>query len=191
VLKKDAIDWYDYQSQKIKEEQGTNAHYLAFVHIPLPEFTELANNGEFYGVREEQIACPNINTGLFDHIKKNGDISGIFVGHDHKNNMAGWYEGVELVYGQKSGYGAYGFERGARAITLKEIYDGQSELRVSRSHYIIFENETIAIPTFPRRDDRGLIAACPIYGKTKIQKILGSFKRSFWGIKNWIKQMIA
>lgn len=190
-IEQDVIDWYNFQSQNIKDEYGTDVHHLAFMHIPLPEFTELANHGEFSGVREEQIGCPNINTGFFNHIKRNGDISGIFVGHDHKNNMAGWYEGVELVYGQKSGYGAYGFERGARAITLKEIYDGQSELRVSRSHYIIFENETIAIPTFPRRDDRGLIAACPIYGKTKIQKILGSFKRSFWGIKNWIKQMIA
>jgi len=127
----DVIDLHNYQSQNIKDKHGTDVYHLAFMHIPLSEFTEFSNHGEFYGVQEERVSCPNINLGLFDHIKKNGDISGAFGGHDHMNNMTSWYEGVELAYGQKSGYGTYGRKRGARVITLKEHYNQEGSAKIS------------------------------------------------------------
>ncbi len=35
------------------------------------------------------------------------DIKAIFVGHDHSNDFGGFYKGIELAFGRKSGYGGY------------------------------------------------------------------------------------
>jgi hypothetical protein len=41
---------------------------FAFLHIPLPEYMDLYNNGRFFGTKNEKIACGSINTGLFAHM---------------------------------------------------------------------------------------------------------------------------
>ena len=186
-IERDAVDWYNYQSQKIKDEYGTNIHHLAFLHIPLPEYAELWNSREFYGDGDEMIGCPNINTGFFESLKKNGDISATFVGHDHTNNMGGWYDGVELIYGQKSGYGFYGDLKGARVVKLKENYNEQGELNVTRNHFIIFENETISYPEATKREPKEKIS-CEIVGKEKTK---GALKKAMWTFKRWIKSIVA
>ena len=46
-------------------------------------------------------ACaPALNSGLFTAIKENGDVMGVFVGHDHDDDYAVcWYD-VLLAYGR-------------------------------------------------------------------------------------------
>jgi len=137
------IQWYEQQSDKIKEKYGTDVHHIAFLHIPIPEYMMLADEMEFYGRQGEAVCCPKVNSGFFDRVKNKNDISAMFVGHDHVNNYGGIYNGIELVYGQKSGYGNYGGLRGVRVIKFKEDVDTNGKLNVQREHYIIYENGTI------------------------------------------------
>jgi len=143
----DAIDWYNTKSHELREEHGENVHHLAFFHIAIPEYLEMRNNYEIYGIAKERVCCPLVNTGFFDAVKRNGDISAMFVGHDHYNDFGGFYEGVELAYGRKSGYGSYGNMRGARVIKLKENSDSEGNLSVTRDHYVIDESGSIEYTT--------------------------------------------
>lgn len=53
---------------------------------------------------------------------KEFNIKAAFCGHDHNNEFGGFLEGVELVYGRKSGFGGngppFGKKRGGRVIHL-------------------------------------------------------------------------
>jgi len=173
------LDWYDNQSKKVKEEHGTDLHHIAFVHIPIPEYAELMEEKEFYGYAGENTCCPFVNTGFFDRIKKNGDISAMFVGHDHDNNIGGFLDDVELVYGQKSGYGSYGIERGGRVIVLKE----DENMNVTKHHYIIFEDGALGLTEPIRKKRTNTNFSCPYLGF----KPIGYIKKFFWKIKEWFK----
>jgi len=137
------IKWYEQESKKIKEQHGIDIHHIAFIHIPIPEYQMLSDESEIYGRASEFVSCPNVNSGFFKRVKAGNDISAIFVGHDHSNNFGGWSDGIELVYGQKSGYGNYGGVRGVRVLKFKESVDTNGRLNVQRNHYIIFENGTM------------------------------------------------
>ena len=140
----DVIDWYDQESLKVKAEHGTNVHHLAYFHIPLPEFLNVYNNQQIYGDSDDYVHCSVKNTEFFAAAKNNGDISAMFVGHDHNNDFGGWYEGIELVYGRKSGYNTYGIIHGARVVVLKENYDSDGNfVNVTRDHYVIDETGNI------------------------------------------------
>jgi len=143
------LEWYDNTSQKIKQKYGTNVHHVAYYHIPIPEYVNLYNGYPTYGVAGEGVGCPDVNTGFFAHMKKNGDITANFVGHDHYNDYGGWIDGVELMYGRKSGYGGYGDIRGARVLVLNENYDSQGKLDVTRISYVIYENGTMEFDANP------------------------------------------
>jgi len=139
----EVLDWYDQTSQEIKEKHGTNVHHIAYYHIPIPEYVDVFNNYPTYGTPDDEIGCPDVNTGLLDHMVKNGDITATYVGHDHTNDYGGWIRGVELVYGRKTGYGGYGNIRGARVVVLNENIDAKGHLNVSRTSYVVFENGTM------------------------------------------------
>jgi len=72
------LDWYSKESDRIRERYGTDIHHIAFFHTPVPEIVDLYNDGEFYGEKDDDLACPYLNTGFFDLIKKKGDITGLF-----------------------------------------------------------------------------------------------------------------
>ena len=146
-IETDVVDWYDEESKKIKAQHGSNVHHLAYFHIPLPEYLDVYNTEEIYGHANEGVYCSVWNTGFFARAKNNGDISAMFVGHDHNNDFGGFYEGIELVYGRKSGYGLYGDLHGARVVTLKENYDAQGNLYVTREHYVVDVSGMIQPPT--------------------------------------------
>jgi len=146
-IEDDVIEWYNNQSQKIKDEHGTNVHHLAYFHIALPEWINLLNEDPIYGTYQDGIGCPVVNTGFFAAAKNNGDITAMFVGHDHNNDFGGWHEGIELVYGRKSGYHNYGKFHGARVVVLKENYDSDGKLYVTREHYIVDASGSIEYPT--------------------------------------------
>jgi len=188
-LEKYQLDWYDNQSKKIAEEHGKDVHHLAFIHIPIPEYRELYNSNKFYGNIKEGIGCSYVNTGFFNRILKNGDISGIFCGHDHSNTMGGFYKGIELAYGQKSGYHGSGNHRGARIIKLKENYTPEGKLYVTRQHFIIREDGEIIDTETTMHRYRPRQENCQYPAGPDSQRMI-KFKKLLWDIKNYINPTI-
>jgi hypothetical protein len=61
----DQIKWFRYENYKIPKSDPSKGRGFAFMHIPLPEYLNLYNNGKFYGTKNEKIGCGSVNTGLF------------------------------------------------------------------------------------------------------------------------------
>lgn len=112
------VNWFREVSKQYTREGQKD---LIFMHIPLPEYWQAAENilsGEC-NETNDMISAPYINTGLFAAAVINGQIAAVFAGHDHDNNFVGEHFGIKLVYGQVGGYQCYGdFERGVRLIQL-------------------------------------------------------------------------
>lgn len=94
------------------------------MHIPMIEYVHLYNDYNFFGHAEEAVCCQSVNTGLFGALKEQPCVNWVSVGHDHNNDYFGNYEGVNLAYGRKGGYGCYGpsypMQRGARVFEVTE-----------------------------------------------------------------------
>ena len=124
-IKFDQIDWYRSRSQAFTEANGgTPLLSLAFFHIPLPEYHQAIadENATVYGIRREKACAPALNSGLFTAMKEQGDVKGVFVGHDHDNDYAVYWQGILLAYGRFSG-GPTEYNHlpnGARIIELDE-----------------------------------------------------------------------
>jgi len=167
------LDWYDRESANIKEKYGDDVHHIAFYHVPIPEYIDIFNSEDFYGETDEKVCCPTVNTGFFQRAKKNGDITGMFVGHDHSNNFGGWLDGIELVYGQNSGHGSYGGTRGARVIKLKESYGEDGRIRVTREHYVIYEDGSTGSRVHNRITERQYQLECySNYGDSNVSRLI-------------------
>ena len=141
------ISWYEKQSKITKNFKKRQINGLSFFHIPPPEFMYMHNYFPTYLSKGEEVCCPRANTGFFERIRKNGNIKGMFCGHDHNNDFGGFYQGVELVYGRKTGYGCYGppegVQRGARVIKMKEFVREDGTLDFSYRHYIVQEDGSV------------------------------------------------
>lgn len=124
-IKANQIEWYRQLSNK---ETSANNNKplpaLAFFHIPLPEYAEAASTQSsiLRGVRMEAACCPKLNSGLFTAMKEQGDVMGMFVGHDHDNDYAVMWYDILLAYGRYTGGNTeYNhLPNGARVIVLKE-----------------------------------------------------------------------
>jgi hypothetical protein len=118
----DQIEWYRQQSKQYTDaNNGSPVPALAFFHIALPEFAELADDPNRFGTQNEGIASPRINSGMFASFVEMGDVMGVFVGHDHDNDYIGTVRNIALGFGRETGADAYGdFVRGARIINLRE-----------------------------------------------------------------------
>lgn len=121
----DQLLWYVKTSKEYtRRNEDKPLPSLAFFHIPLPEFAEAAanQNASLYGIRREKVCAPNLNSGLFTAMMEQGDVMGIFVGHDHDNDYAvAWYN-ILLAYGRFTG-GKTEYchiPNGARVIELTE-----------------------------------------------------------------------
>ena len=70
----------------------------------------------------EAACCPKLNSGLFTAMKEQGDVMGMFVGHDHDNDYAVMWYDILLAYGRYTGGNTeYNhLPNGARVIVLKE-----------------------------------------------------------------------
>jgi hypothetical protein len=119
----DQVEWYRKTSIMLRQKYGKVLPSLAFFHIPLPEHMNVLHKG-IKGNRTEDICCFSVNTGIYSAILEMGDIKFLTVGHDHNNDYVGDYNGIQLAYGRKTGYGGYGppanWLRGARVIELIE-----------------------------------------------------------------------
>lgn len=122
----DQVNWYRQQSRAYVEANGGEPlPSVAFFHIPLPEFAEAANDDKrvLIGTKGENVCSPHLNSGFFTAVREQGDVMGIFCGHDHDNDFAVAYREVLLAYGRFSGGNTvYNHIKlnGARVIELKE-----------------------------------------------------------------------
>ena len=116
------IDWFARTNQKWLT-QSKEMQSLLFFHIPLPEYKQAFDQGEYRnGVRMEEECAPDINTGMFAEMVLQGNVLGTFVGHDHNNNYVAQLYNIALCYGYYSGGNSYGDLplNGARIILLEE-----------------------------------------------------------------------
>lgn len=116
------IEWYRKESERFtKANNNIPLPALAFFHIPLLEFNNIVGRENTIGYKEEIVASPLINSGLFASFIDMKDVMGAFVGHDHNNDYIGIEFDIALAFGRVTGTDAYGkFERGGRIIELYE-----------------------------------------------------------------------
>ena len=138
-INKAQLDWYTKTQNKINEMNKQQINGLAFFHIPPVESLYLWNFGLTYGQKNESVNCPMYDTGVIARFMQSGNIKGVFVGHDHNNDFAGYYGDIELVYGRKTGKSGYGpvMGRGARVIKLKETITDDGVIDFEYQHYIV------------------------------------------------------
>jgi UDP-2,3-diacylglucosamine pyrophosphatase LpxH len=118
-IRRDQIDWYVEHSNRMMEEQDKRISSLMFCHIPIQEFIEVWDRETCYGQRNERVASAKVNSGLFASLVEQGDVMGVFAGHDHTNDYWGSLHGIRLCYGRVTGDNAGGaIKRGARVIRL-------------------------------------------------------------------------
>lgn len=141
------IEWYKSAREALKEKAGKYVPSIVFQHIPVSEYYNVlrrvgkhdknavrafrTHKNEYY-VPEEKVmkdsdyfmleppSIPDVNTGEFEAMKEKGDVFAIFVGHDHKNNFVGTYDGIDLGYTPSSGFNVYG-EGTKRAVRIFEF----------------------------------------------------------------------
>ncbi|KAF2461422.1 phosphoesterase [Lineolata rhizophorae] len=134
-LKPDQIEWFQ---NTVRELRTVHKHYtkihldMAFIHIPLPEYTEPA---EIFGNRKEGVTAPGFNTHFKDALVE-ASVPIVTCGHDHVNDycaLAKTDEGqpeLWMCYGGGAGFGGYGGYNGyVRRIRLFEIDTNEARIR--------------------------------------------------------------
>lgn len=118
-VRRDQIEWYVQQSDKLKAGSGKVVPSLMFTHVPVPEFIEVWDREICYGQKNERVASARVNSGFFAAMAEQGDVAGVFAGHDHTNDYWGCLHGIRLCYGRVTGDNEGGkIKRGARVVRL-------------------------------------------------------------------------
>jgi hypothetical protein len=131
----DQVMWYYNHSKEAERNAGHKIPALMFLHVPIVEFCLMYRNPEevgFVGRKREDVACGELNCGLFFACLERGDVKGIFAGHEHINDFQGQYCGITLAYDCCLGYdmSAHDDMRGGRIIDITE--DGGMSTRQVR-----------------------------------------------------------
>jgi len=114
------LEWFRNQIKQDAEQQ-IDSPITVFVHIPLREYRDLFESGRAEGKKAEDVCFDSDEGQSFRDFTASRRVVGVFCGHDHVNNYHGDWQGIDLVYGRNSGWGAYGpkdWQRGGRLITL-------------------------------------------------------------------------
>lgn len=107
-VRPDQVEWFRQEHNKILDTDVTKGKGFLYIHIPISEYLNLFNDYPFYGIRGEDICCGSVNTGLFGALKEQKTVEWVSCGHDHDNDYYGNYQGINLAYGRKTGFGGYG-----------------------------------------------------------------------------------
>jgi len=146
----DQTEWYVKRSNRRRFCYG-HVPALAFMHIPLPEHLDVWDRSVCRGVKYEGVGAIDVNTGFFYAAIRQGDIKGIFAGHDHVNDYTGDLYGVQVGYGRISGYNTYpgwhnvetlkdyGLDVGARVFLLNEGESGFTTYIAEQDGTVIYE----------------------------------------------------
>ncbi|GAB1725999.1 hypothetical protein NU195Hw_g5432t1 [Hortaea werneckii] len=128
-LKDNQISWFRSTAQGLKKEHAKYSHIhldMAFIHIPLPEYSEkgLVTAG---GQWKEGVTAPTFNSHFYDALVEEGIVA-VGCGHDHVNDYCALRPqdpqsdkgklGPWMCYAGGSGFGGYagygGFHRRVR-----------------------------------------------------------------------------
>lgn len=128
----DQVVWYYNKSIEMEKEYGYKIPALMFMHVPLMEYSIIANNPEetgLVGSKRESICSGELNPGLFMACLQRGDVKGIFCGHEHLIDFHGKYCGIMMGYDAALGFNmsAHDDLRGGRLFEINE--DGTFETR--------------------------------------------------------------
>eukprot|EP01025_Chloroclados_australasicus_P017529 TRINITY_DN18953_c1_g1_i1.p1 TRINITY_DN18953_c1_g1~~TRINITY_DN18953_c1_g1_i1.p1 ORF type:complete len:418 (-),score=47.86 TRINITY_DN18953_c1_g1_i1:209-1399(-) len=153
----DTVQWLSTTSSQLPQTQSQ----LLFIHIPIAESMTLWNSGVTRGQKGEDVNCPSSENGLFEVLKTN-NITSVHFGHDHNNNYEGYFEGVRLAYGLKTGYGGYGpigDNRGARIIK----YELDVDKILQQETWLRYEDGTQEVQDLSEKDvyDKQLVCVGP------------------------------
>lgn len=142
-IKKETVDWYNSRFSELKiENSGNPVPSLMFIHVPLENLENLTvpcepvetgavktgvdtfvklNTDIAAGVLGEKICPVEDDGGLFESVKKNGDVKAVVSGHDHSNCFDGVTEGVRLIQTSAASFRCSGSKsRGVRVFVLDE-----------------------------------------------------------------------
>ncbi|NCA67867.1 MAG: hypothetical protein EOM87_07380 [Clostridia bacterium] len=163
------IQWYEESLNNIKSKYSLNVlpASLLFIHIPVTEyntakliyFEEIRSgidNPDFtfhegvFGENNAATCTPFVGTyngnyydggKIFDKIVELGSTKGIFVGHDHANNLIMEYMGVQLVYSKSIDYIAYP----APDICKNDNFRGGTEIILKDKQAFVYNSDTQTI----------------------------------------------
>lgn len=110
----DQVEWYEENVKEMSKKEEKTVSSLLFFHIPLQQYEEayeLYKKGSkdvtyYFGNIDEVdgISASHHDSKLFDCVTRLQSTKGIFVGHDHYNNICLGYKGVKLTYGMSIDY---------------------------------------------------------------------------------------
>ncbi len=140
------IEWYKWAVNGIKSVAGRTVESTVFFHIPVYEYrtardlmcyttTTESGSTEFFptvesmdvfGSLREGICSPEGNNGFFDVCLELGSTKTMIAGHDHTNDLALNYKGINLAYSLKGGYGSYWDEDKIGGSILSINSDGEA-----------------------------------------------------------------
>jgi predicted MPP superfamily phosphohydrolase len=97
------LDWYEWAVA------GNKTPSTIALHIPLLEYKDAydyaeQNGGVLRGLRREGNDSYEENIGMFDKIIELGSTKSVIAGHNHKNDFAVSYQGIELMHCVTSGF---------------------------------------------------------------------------------------
>ena len=119
------IRWYFNTSEEIEAYAGHQVPGMMFFHIPLQEFYEIwlnqAQTGT-EGTKQDPVCAGPLNSGMFTAMIERDDIKAVVCGHDHINDYAGEFCGIQLCYASNIGYDTYHDDdmMGGRMFVIKE-----------------------------------------------------------------------
>lgn len=114
-IHKNQTEWF----KKINSQYNKIPAYI-FFHVPVAEFKKI---DELYqGKHLEDVDSSIHESNFFDEMVSEKNIIAMFCGHEHYNNYCTKYKGINLCYGQNSGFDFYNpklqGKRGARIINI-------------------------------------------------------------------------
>lgn len=132
----DQVRWYSESLREIAAAEGETVPSFVFMHIPMPAYAEAyaalqsgcADAEYLFGENEENFGCSESDNGMFAAMLEGQSTEAVFAGHDHLNNAAIRYKGIDLVYSKSIDCIAYpgiadrSSQRGATLIHV--YYDG-------------------------------------------------------------------
>lgn len=180
-VREDQIAWYQEKSAALDKLAGEQVKSLAFQHIVVGDvydnlfyesifdLGELGRNfnGKHYSFLPKtenftgqlfEYPCPGYyNCGQFDAMVKQGNVLGIFSGHDHVNSYETERDGVWIINTPGATYHSYGNDlvRGSRLITINEKDTSTFSNRIVTVNDAAIADETFAAdvgisPTFAK-----------------------------------------
>lgn len=157
----DQTEWYRKTSDELKAQNGgIPVPSFLFQHIPVAETYRLMKQYPFYvpgsvtggskrfpgfykgyknrqGKFREAPCCSNTPNDQFESWKKQGDILCAFFGHDHTNDYLGRVDGIDLCAVPAAGYYSYGWNHGARSVTIHENSPEDYDTEILSEHSLL------------------------------------------------------